>query len=131
MVFFSSYLCVSIFIIWALLIKILYKSETDDNEIEIVKFLNKNDELFCILRPCKYLSLGAYITIYYSENNFETYFATGVVSNVQTNNLIQVKLLNTIEDNTMMNSAINNNLIFLNSIIIKPIITNKFLEECN
>lgn len=126
---FSISLCISFFIIWLLLIIVFSKFESKNISFEILKFRSYNNERFCILKPCEYLSYGAYITIFYLEDNFETYFATGIINNIQNDKLIQVKLLHTISNNEqLLNKALNNNISILNSIIIKPIITNNYIQ---
>ena len=67
----------------------------------------------------------------FSKNNFEAYFATGIVENIQNDKLIQIKLIHLEDDPNLKDKALNNDAIFLNSLILKPIITNKINEECN
>ena len=123
--------CVNLFVIWILLIVIFSKSKDATISLELVSFLPNRDHKYCMLKPCNYLSTGAYITIFYLENNFETYFATGIVHNVQDDKFIQIKFIHFVDDADLISNAFNNNSAFLGSIILKPIITNKFNEECN
>lgn len=123
--------CISLFVVWILLIVIFSKSKDAAISLELVRFLKNRDSNYCMLKPCNYLSNGAYITIFYLENNFETYFATGIVNNIQNDKFIQIQLIHLAIDTALVEKAFNNDITFLNSIIIKPIITNKFNEECN
>lgn len=84
-----------------------------------------------MLKPCNYLSNGAYITIFQKQNNFETYFASGIVHNIQDDKLIQIKLIHFVNDTNLISKAFNNDIGFLKDIVIKPIITDKINEECN
>jgi len=84
--------------------------------------------MLCILNPCEYVSIGTYITIFSSENDFETYFATGKILNIQSNNFIQVDILAHVENPALLEKACTNNNSFLKSLIVKPIITSEFIE---
>lgn len=123
--------CISLVIIWFLLIIIFSPSRKLDSpfNLDLIKFISNSTNNLCILKPCEYLSIGTYITIFYIDDNFEAYFATGTVTNIQNDKLIQVTLLHIVEDSVLTNNAFANDISFLNSLIIKPIITNKYLEE--
>ena len=123
--------CISLFIIWALLILIFSKAADNIFSLNLILFQQQRNSIRCILQPCDYLSIGAYVTIFYKENNFEAYFATGIVENIQNDKLIQIKLIHLEDDPILKDKALNNDAIFLNSLILKPIITNKINEECN
>lgn len=124
--------CISLLIIWLLLIIIFSQSKASNNpfKLELVRFNDNSLNTLCILKPCKYLSNDAYITIFHVDNNLEEYFATGIIINIQDNKLIQVKLLHIVNNTNLTTKAFSNDISFLNSLVIKPIITNRYLEEC-
>lgn len=128
---FTIYICVSLFIIWLLLIIIFSPPKNTDTELnlKLIKFLSsKNRSLRCVLQPCSYVSVGSFLTFFYSDNELETYFATGIVSNIQYNKLITVDIKSSIDDLEISAKIANNNIEFIQSIIIKPIVTNNFIK---
>lgn len=131
----SIFTCVVIiltFIIWFLILVIIKKIDTSsDMQINLIKFVHKPNDLFCLLSECNFLSINSFVTIFYLNDDLETYFATGLITNVQKNNIIQVKIIHFNEhlENDEINSAINNNVTFLNTLIVKPIVTNNYFKE--
>lgn len=129
---FVIYICISLFIIWLLLIIIFSPSKLENTSLSLnlVRFLTDNKgSVFCIIKPCSYVSIGSYLTFFYLDNELEIYLATGVISNIQNNNMIKVDMLTSIEDVILLNKTKNNNVDFIKSIVVKPIITNNFFKE--
>lgn len=119
---------VSLFVIWYLSI-ILYNEKINNNRIiDVSQFhyiqgipqqiiIHKND----LLRH------GAYLTIYFRDNEYDQYTATGVVSNVQDNGLIIADIVHKSEDEG--HTPISNDISFLRKLIIKPIVTDNYIKE--
>ncbi|WAG57496.1 hypothetical protein LL033_10045 [Clostridium estertheticum] len=129
---FVVYICISLFIIWLLLIIVFspQKVTNGDLSLKLVKFFNDNtNSICCILQPCSYVSQGSFVTFFYLDNELEIYFSTGVIYNIQNNDLIQVNLQSITQDTLLLNKINNNNTDFIKSIIVKPIVTNNFLER--
>lgn len=128
---FAIYACITLFIIWLLLIKIFTpKIDVNDLSLNVIKFFNEPcNPISCIMKPCEYVSIGSYVTFFYLDNGIEIYFATGIINNIQNNNLIKVDICSEIIKEDLMSKISNNNSEFIKSIIVKPIITNNFLKE--
>ena len=131
---FSANVCISLFIIWFLLIKIFSPDVTYTlaNTLILRRFCtDAAGNIFAILSPCNYVSRDTYLTFFYLDNSIETYLATGIISNIQTNGLIKVDLLDDLTQNLYLNKMQSNDITLIKSIIVKPIITNSFIERGN
>ncbi|EGT5272709.1 hypothetical protein KWL13_014090 [Clostridioides difficile] len=129
---FSGYIIFSLICFWFLLIKINNKSSStfDLSDIELIKFIHNShkDQLSCILKSCPYINRETLLTLFYIEDDLERYFATGKVINIQSNGLIHITILD-LPPEYLLNDIHNNNIKLINSIIIKPIVTQTFLSE--
>ncbi|EMJ5758548.1 hypothetical protein QCG29_000068 [Clostridioides difficile] len=127
---FCTYIVISLFIFWYLLLK-LFNNSNSVSEIfclNIIRFYEVDNNVFCMLKPCDNLPIGTYLTLYYIEDEIEKYLATCKVSNIQNNKLISIDLLTTLEEG-LNDKIINNNVDFLKSIIIKPIVTSSYIDN--
>ncbi|EGT4142056.1 TPA: hypothetical protein ACOTGW_001943 [Clostridium perfringens] len=128
MYIFLTYVLISSLFIWYLSLKIYFKDDTNES-ITLVMFKKYNNNIYCVLNESKLLAIGAYITLFYYEDNFEQYLGTAKVENIQANKIIQAKLENLNDENFTSDKILSNNKFFLSQIIIKPIITDNFLSE--
>lgn len=127
---FCSYIVISLIIFWYLLMKLFNNSSSVSGifYLNIIRFYKEDNNVFCMLNPCDNLPIGTYLTLYYIEDDIEKYLATCKVSNIQNNKLIRIDLLSTPEE-CLNDKIINNNVDFLKSIIIKPIVTSSYIDN--
>lgn len=126
---FFGYVIMSLIIFWYLLIKLNDKdfSQKSYISIEISKFSSQNNKIVGILKPCEHLTLSTYVTFYCMDDGLENYICTAMVTNIQHNKLIQVELMSSIPTN-ILELMENNNVDFINKIVIKPIITQNYID---
>nr|WP_195931220.1 hypothetical protein [[Eubacterium] tenue] len=127
---FFGYIIISLVIFWYLLIKLNNKDFSQNSYIgiEISKFSTQNKKIVCILKACEHLTLNTYLTFYCMDDGLENYISTAIITNIQHNKLIQVELISPIPTTTL-NLMKNNNVDFINKIVIKPIITQNYFDE--
>lgn len=126
---FGTYVIVSIFVIWFLILSLLSRTHSDGVlNLEVIKFRStKKNDIKCLLNACDYLTYGAYITLFESCDGIEEYIATGIVENIQSNGIITVKLITKIDSNEY-SRLLNNSVDTISSIRAKPIVTEDFLN---
>ena len=123
-------ICIAIIIVWILLLKICSSPEVSNSFVlSIVRFNLQSNKVICILNPCEHITIGTYVTFFHLSDGFESYLATGQVINIQNNSFIQVQIDEACDLEAYITSVRENSIIFINSLIVKPIITKTYIER--
>ncbi|MBP3743105.1 MAG: hypothetical protein J6J00_08990 [Treponema sp.] len=88
------FLCISSF--WyAILIQMKSPVTSQKNLLTIVPIdiTTMNNKLILVVKPNAMLFMGAYVTIHKKINEIESYVATGQVTNIQLNQMIQITII--------------------------------------
>lgn len=128
--FFVIYFIISLFIFWAMTLKLidLYKKKTSLANIELLSFNTINENFSCILKPC-ILDTNSLLTIFYIEKNVEMYIATAKVKHTQSNGYVQAELIDVIAETSLTKQMHDNDSLFLRNLTIKPIVTDVILKK--
>lgn len=94
------FVCISVVSLWLAALMYIKKQNKPDNIFETLSIVqvheNRNEgnsELFLIFKPNKLLFTDVFITIFKKTQNFEEYVATGKVTHIQENEMVQVSII--------------------------------------
>lgn len=119
---FSISLLINLILLW-LFLMVLFSGE-DNSYISTVEIIELRDNIF-VCRPNKLLTQDAFVSFYFKISEFEKLVGYGYVSNIQTNGLIQITILDTEGDFSFEKQSNDS----LTNLIIKPTVSINYINQ--
>lgn len=101
----------------------------DINLPRVISVKNAGKENICILEKSDLFSYDHPVSLYYLEDGFEKLISLGVVENIQTNGMIQIRIVHQLEEYSEINKKLlENNLSILKNVKVRPNVPYKYFE---
>jgi len=113
---------ISIIVISLFDISVHFYNETLNNSPEVYKVIKRENATILLTAYSDYLQIQGLVTVYWFNEGFEEFVGYGEVINIQNDKKIQIDL-------KKMSSTISNLEEKRKSLIIKPFVTTKTIEE--
>ena len=112
--------------LWLFLISHFSKLEAQNEKFDsyLIKIIDVRDNIY-VCYPNKLLSQDVFVSIYMQTNKFEKLVGYGVVTNVQTNGIIQITIMETLDGCSLPTLQSQD----FSKIIIKPTVTINYINQ--